>query len=174
MVENEWWSLRSDHEVLRPSGRLDAVPNLGLLEILPVKVPGRRAGGNGGGRVPEPGPAGVVARGGHPRTWFYRAFATMARSAWALRAATARCLEHGVHGVRMLYARRGSEYVEELMESVAAPAYGVGEGEGDTDTEEKLSVAFTVTPGVKVGATVVACRVLLRQCRHQEGFIQIQ
>jgi len=115
-----------------------------------------------------------VARGGHPRTWFYRAFATMARSAWALRAATARCLEHGVHGVRMLYARRGSEYAEELMESVAAPAYGVGEGEGDTDTEEKLSVAFTVTPGVKVGATVVACRVLLRQCRHQEGFIQIQ
>ncbi|KAG2559650.1 hypothetical protein PVAP13_8KG021400 [Panicum virgatum] len=94
-----------------------------------------------------------VARG---RTWFYRAFATMARSAWALRAATARCLEHGVHGVRMLYARRGSEYAEELMESVAAPAYGVGEGE------------------VKVGATVVACRVLLRQCRHQEGFIQIQ
>ena len=115
-----------------------------------------------------------VARGGHPRTWFYRAFATMARSAWALRAATARCLEHGVHGVRMLYARRGSEYAEELMESVAAPAYGVGEGEGDTDTEEKLSVAFTVTPGVKVGATVVACRVLLCHCRHQEGFIQVQ
>jgi hypothetical protein len=44
-----------------------------------------------------------VARGGHPRTWFYRAFATMARSAWALRVAMARCLELG-HGVRMLYA----------------------------------------------------------------------
>ena len=60
------------------------------------------------------------------------------------------------------------------MESVAvaAPASGVREGEGDM--EEKLSVAFTVTPGVKVGDTVVACRVLLRQCRHQEGFIQIQ
>ena len=114
-----------------------------------------------------------VARGGHPRTWFYRAFATMVRSAWALRVAMARCSEHG-HGLRMLYARRGSEYAEELMESVAAPAYGVGEGEGDTDTEEKLSVAFTVTPGVKVGDTVVACRVLLCHCRHQEGFIQVQ
>ena len=27
--------------------------------ILPVKIPGRRAAGDGGGRVPEPGPAGV-------------------------------------------------------------------------------------------------------------------
>jgi len=55
-----------------------------------------------------------VARGGHPRTWFYRAFAMMARSAWALRAVMARCLELG-HGVRMFYARRGSEYIEESM-----------------------------------------------------------
>ncbi|RLM98081.1 uncharacterized protein C2845_PM06G15770 [Panicum miliaceum] len=113
-----------------------------------------------------------VARGGHPRTWFYRAFATMARSAWALRVAMARCLELG-HGVRMLYARRGSEYAEELMESVAEPASGVREGE-EGDMEEKLSVAFTVTPGVKVGDTVVACRVLLCHCRHQVGFIQVQ
>jgi len=115
----------------------------------------------------------VASASVHPRTWFYRAFATTARSAWALRVAMARCSEHG-HGLRMLYARRGSEYVEELMESVAvaAPASGVREGEGDM--EEKLSVAFTVTPGVKVGDTVVACRVLLCHCRHQEGFIQVQ
>ncbi|PUZ62721.1 LOW QUALITY PROTEIN: hypothetical protein GQ55_3G008600 [Panicum hallii var. hallii] len=107
-----------------------------------------------------------VARGGHPRTWFYRAFATMARSAWALRVAMARCLELG-HGnvVR--------EYAEELMESVAEPASGVREGE-EGDMEEMLSVAFTVTPGVKVGDTVVACRVLLCHCRHQVGFIQVQ
>ncbi|RLM58087.1 uncharacterized protein C2845_PM18G13820 [Panicum miliaceum] len=107
-----------------------------------------------------------VARGGHPRTWFYRAFATMARSAWALRVAMARCLAHG-HGVRMFYARRGSEYVEELMESVAVAAPGVREGEGDV--EEKLGVAFTVTPGVKVGDTAVGCRVLLCHRHHQEG-----
>ncbi|RCV36217.1 hypothetical protein SETIT_7G300500v2 [Setaria italica] len=109
-----------------------------------------------------------VSRGGHPRTWFYRAFATTARSAWALRVVMARCVEHGIHGVRMFYARRGSEYAEEWMQSVAAPASGVREG----DMEEKLAVAFTVTPGVKVGDTVVKCRVLL--CRHQERFIQVQ
>ncbi|CAL4897211.1 unnamed protein product [Urochloa decumbens] len=108
-----------------------------------------------------------VSRGGHPRTWFYRAFAAMARSAWALRVAMARCfLEHG-HGVRMFYARKGSEYAQELMESVAAPAL-FGSREGDM-MEEKLCVAFTVTPGVKVGDTVVACRVLLS--RHQDGVI---
>ncbi|CAN6330299.1 unnamed protein product [Urochloa humidicola] len=101
-----------------------------------------------------------VSRGGHPRTWFYRAFATMARSAWALRVAMARCLERG-HGVTMFYARRGSKYAPELMESVAAPA-ACGVREGD-DMEEKLCVAFTVTPGVKVGDTMVACRVLLYQ-----------
>uniref|UniRef100_A0A0D3HQM4 DUF641 domain-containing protein n=1 Tax=Oryza barthii TaxID=65489 RepID=A0A0D3HQM4_9ORYZ len=50
-----------------------------------------------------------VSRGGHPRTWFYRAFATMARSAWALRVAvTARRRCCGRGSVRMLYARRGS------------------------------------------------------------------
>jgi hypothetical protein len=59
------------------------------------------------------------------------------------------------------------------MESVAEPASGVREGEED-DMEEMLSVAFTVTPGVKVGDTVVACRVLLCHCRHQVGFIQVQ
>ena len=59
MVENEWCSLRSDHEVLRPSGRLDAVPELWFLEILPVKIPGRRAAGDGGGHVPEPGAESV-------------------------------------------------------------------------------------------------------------------
>ncbi|CAL5098635.1 unnamed protein product [Urochloa decumbens] len=108
-----------------------------------------------------------VSRGGHPRTWFYRAFAAMARSAWALRVAMARCfLEHG-HGVRVFYAMRGSEYAQEFMESVAAPAL-FGSREGD-DMEEKLCVAFTVTPGVKVGDTVVACRVLLS--RHQDGVI---
>ncbi|CAL4911957.1 unnamed protein product [Urochloa decumbens] len=106
-----------------------------------------------------------VSRGGHPRTWFYRAFAAMARSAWALRVAMARCfLEHG-HGVRMFYARRGSEYAQEFMESVAAPALFGSRGD---DMEEKLCVAFTVTPGVKVGDTVVACRVLLSSSKSNE------
>ncbi|CAO2147421.1 unnamed protein product [Urochloa humidicola] len=110
-----------------------------------------------------------VSLGGHPRTWFYRAFATLARSVWALRVAMARCIEHG-HGVGMFYARRGSEYAPELMESVAAPAAcGVREC---NDMEEKLCVAFTVTPGVKVGDTVVACRVLLYQ--YQGGVTEIQ
>jgi hypothetical protein len=123
----------------------------------------------------------VVSRGGHPRTCFYRAFATMARSAWALRVAmAARCaVERGAHGVvRMFYARGGSEFDGEWMESVAAAAAaapasgGGGGGEGDV-LEEKVAVAFTVTPGVKVGDTVVKCRVLL--CRHQEErFIQVQ
>ncbi|CAN6380357.1 unnamed protein product [Urochloa humidicola] len=109
-----------------------------------------------------------VSLGGHPRTWLYRAFATMARSAWALRVAMARCfLEHGHCVVRMFYARRGSEYAQELMESVVAPASCGSRGD---DMEAKLCVAFTVTPGVKVGDTVVPCRVVLL-CHHQEGFI---
>jgi len=55
------------------------------------------------------------------------------------------------------------------MESVAvaAPASGVREGEGEK-MQEKLSVAFTVTPGMKVGDTVLACRVLLCHRHHQE------
>ncbi|CAN6335374.1 unnamed protein product [Urochloa humidicola] len=100
-----------------------------------------------------------VSLGGHPRTWLYRAFATMARSAWALRLAMARCiLEHGHCVVRMFYARRGSEYAAEFMESVAAAASAGSRGD---DMEAKLCVAFTVTPGVKVGDRVVPCRVVL-------------
>ncbi|KAF8671322.1 hypothetical protein HU200_050033 [Digitaria exilis] len=89
----------------------------------------------------------LVSHGGHPRTWFYRAFAAMARSAWALRLLMAR---HG--DVRMFYARRGSEYAEEWMQSVAAPA---------SDGHFCGGVAFTVAPGLKFGDTVVPCRVLL-------------
>uniref|UniRef100_A0A0E0RCV5 Uncharacterized protein n=1 Tax=Oryza rufipogon TaxID=4529 RepID=A0A0E0RCV5_ORYRU len=105
-----------------------------------------------------------VSRGGHPRTWFYRAFATMARSAWALRVAvTARRRCCGRGSVRMLYARRGSRYAAEYMDSVvaaaAAAAADAGRGEGD-------GVAFTVTPGMKVGETMVACRVLLCHDQH--------
>ncbi|XP_062203568.1 protein GRAVITROPIC IN THE LIGHT 1-like isoform X2 [Phragmites australis] len=102
-----------------------------------------------------------VSRGGHPRTWFYRAFATTARSAWALHVVMARC--SGAQSVRMFYARRGSEYVEEYMESVAEPVFGRRGSHG----EEKLSVALTVTPGVKIGDTVVACRVFL--CDPQDA-----
>uniref|UniRef100_A0A0E0MIW3 Uncharacterized protein n=1 Tax=Oryza punctata TaxID=4537 RepID=A0A0E0MIW3_ORYPU len=101
-----------------------------------------------------------VSRGGHPRTWFYRAFATMARSAWALRVAVAargRCYGRG--SVRMFYARRGSEYAAEYMESVVATAAAGDRGRGD-------GVAFTVTAGMKVGETMVACRVFL--CHHQQ------
>ncbi|KAF8706979.1 hypothetical protein HU200_030505 [Digitaria exilis] len=102
----------------------------------------------------------LVSHGGHPRTWFYRAFAAMARSAWALRLLMAR---HG--GVRMFYARRGSEYAEEWMQSVAAPPA--------SDTHLGGGVAFTVTPGLKVGDTVVPCRVLLLS-QHLESFNQVQ
>jgi hypothetical protein len=59
----------------------------------------------------------------------------------------------------MFYARGGSEFDGEWMENVAAG------GEGDV-LEEKVAVAFTVTPGVKAGDTVVKCRVVLY--RHQE------
>uniref|UniRef100_A0A0E0F1T5 RING-type domain-containing protein n=1 Tax=Oryza meridionalis TaxID=40149 RepID=A0A0E0F1T5_9ORYZ len=98
-----------------------------------------------------------VSRGGHPRTWFYRAFATMARSAWALRVAvTARRRCCGRGSVRMLYARRGSRYAAEYMESVVAAAAAADAGHGGGD-----GVAFTVTPGMKMGETMVACRVLL-------------
>jgi hypothetical protein len=68
----------------------------------------------------------------------------MARSAWALRVASAaRCVvERGTHGVVR-------------MESVAAaPASGGVVREGGM-LGEKVAVAFTVTPGVKVGDTAV-------------------
>ncbi|KAF0918631.1 hypothetical protein E2562_025209 [Oryza meyeriana var. granulata] len=99
-----------------------------------------------------------VSRGGHPRTWFYRAFATMARSAWALQVAVTarrRCSGHG--SIRMLYARRGSRYAAEYMHSVVGAA-DAGRGRGDVEDE---LVEFTVTPGMKVGETMVACRVFL-------------
>ncbi|KAF8706364.1 hypothetical protein HU200_030626 [Digitaria exilis] len=103
----------------------------------------------------------LVSLGGHPRTWFYRAFATMARSAWALRLLMARCcLEHG--DVRMFYARRGSQYAEEWMQSVAAPPA--------SDAHLGGGVAFTVTPGLKVGDTVVPCRVIIT---IHDSFIQV-
>ncbi|KAL6642150.1 hypothetical protein ACP70R_020331 [Stipagrostis hirtigluma subsp. patula] len=101
-----------------------------------------------------------VSRGGHPRTWFYRAFATAARSAWALRVAMARGGFGARRSFRMFYARRGSKYEEAYMESVVALGR---EGARRHGEEEMLSsVAFTVTPGVKIaGDTVVACRVFL-------------
>ncbi|XP_066360446.1 protein GRAVITROPIC IN THE LIGHT 1-like [Miscanthus floridulus] len=115
-----------------------------------------------------------VSRGGHPRTPLYRAFAAAARSVWALRVlmtAVAPCSESelgsgdGGGGVRMFYAGRGSLYAAEFMESV--PALSAEEARRlVAGEEEKLSVAFTVTPGVKVGDTVVPCRVLL--CRRRK------
>ncbi|CAD6270628.1 unnamed protein product [Miscanthus lutarioriparius] len=119
-----------------------------------------------------------VSRGGHPRTPLYRAFAAAARSLWALRVlmtAVARCSEpeqgSGGGGVTMFYAGRGSFYAAEFMESVGT--LGAEEDRRvEADEEEKLSVAFTVTPGVKVGDTVVPCRVLL--CRRREGFVRIR
>ncbi|KAF0916579.1 hypothetical protein E2562_007654 [Oryza meyeriana var. granulata] len=107
-----------------------------------------------------------VSRGGHPRTWFYRAFATTARSAWALQAAVTarrRCSGHG--SVRMLYARRGSRYAAEYMDSVVGAA-DASRGRGDVEDE---LVEFTVTPGMKVGETMVACRVFL--CHDQQDAI---
>ena len=102
-----------------------------------------------------------VARGGHPRTWFYRAFATTA--------------EVGVgaacgHGAVLRARTRCQNVVREERERVRGGVDGERGGgctcirpqEGEGDMEEKLSGALTVTPGVKVGATVVACRVLLR------------
>lgn len=116
-----------------------------------------------------------VSRGGHPRTRLYRAFAAAARSVWALRVLMAGCSESeqsggGGDGVRMFYASRGSLYRAEFMESV--PALGAEEDRRVETGEEKLSVAFTVTPGVKVGDTVVPCRVLL--CRRREGLVRIR
>ncbi|TVU27278.1 hypothetical protein EJB05_29879, partial [Eragrostis curvula] len=100
-----------------------------------------------------------VSRGGHPRTWFYRAFATMARSAWALRVAMAKYGASAGPNVRMFYARRGREYQEEFMESVNEPVAG--------RREENISVAFTVTPGLKISDTVViACRVFSCHPEH--------
>ncbi|EES16619.1 uncharacterized protein LOC8074866 [Sorghum bicolor] len=123
-----------------------------------------------------------VSRGGHPRTPVYRAFAAAARSVWALRVlmtAVARCSEPesgqgGGGGVRMFYAGRGSMYAAEFMESVAVVLGAEEEARRVEagDREEKLSVALTVTPGVKVGDTVVRCRVLL--CRRREGFVGIR
>jgi hypothetical protein len=56
---------------------------------------------------------------------------------------------------------------------VAAAAASGGVAREGGMLGEKVAVAFTVTPGVKVGDTVVKCRVLL--CRHQEErFIQVQ
>uniref|UniRef100_J3N5H3 Uncharacterized protein n=1 Tax=Oryza brachyantha TaxID=4533 RepID=J3N5H3_ORYBR len=104
-----------------------------------------------------------VSRGGHPRTWFYRAFATMARSAWAMQVAVAarrRCSGHG--NVRVFYARRGSTYREEYMESVVGAASASAAG---------IGVAFTVTPGMKVGETMVPCRVFLHYRRDQQDAI---
>ncbi|KAK3118232.1 hypothetical protein QOZ80_9BG0696020 [Eleusine coracana subsp. coracana] len=110
-----------------------------------------------------------VSRGGHPRTWFYRAFATMARSAWALRVLMEKhhCSASAGWGVVVFYARRGSRYEEEVMESVngVVPAF-VGRHHG----EEKIGVAFSVTPGLKIGGdTVVKCRVVLCHPEHREA-----
>uniref|UniRef100_A0A0D9XW71 Uncharacterized protein n=1 Tax=Leersia perrieri TaxID=77586 RepID=A0A0D9XW71_9ORYZ len=97
-----------------------------------------------------------VSRGGHPRTWFYRAFATMARSAWAMQVAVAarrRCCGRG--SVRVFYARRGSRYSAEYMESIVPAA------DDERGDEDEVGVGFTVTPGINVGETMVKCRVFL-------------
>ncbi|GJN07166.1 hypothetical protein PR202_ga24971 [Eleusine coracana subsp. coracana] len=100
-----------------------------------------------------------VSRGGHPRTWFYRAFATMARSAWALRVAMEKHCSASADGwgvVVFFYARRGSRFEEEVMQSVNGVVPALVSHHG-----EEISVAFSVTPGLKIGDTVVKCRVVL-------------
>ncbi|XP_073009142.1 protein GRAVITROPIC IN THE LIGHT 1-like [Typha latifolia] len=87
--------------------------------------------------------------GGHPRTPFYQAFVRMARLVWALQVMA----NSFIPRAEIFYVKRGNKYKKDYMESVVAE---VVPKEGD-----KITVGFTVTPGFKIGATIVHCRVYL-------------
>ncbi|XP_020252792.1 uncharacterized protein LOC109830047 isoform X2 [Asparagus officinalis] len=88
-----------------------------------------------------------VLRGGHPRTPFYQAFVRMAIWVWALQV-----MAHSfIPKADVFYAKRGSRFEEEYMESVVDSATDRG--------EQKVEVGFTVMPGFKIGNNVIRCRV---------------
>ncbi|CAL9754410.1 unnamed protein product [Musa acuminata subsp. burmannicoides] len=90
-----------------------------------------------------------VMSGGHPRTPFYEAFVRMARWAWALQVMA----NSFIPKAEMFYAKKGHDFSKDFMESVADGVICEEEG-GET-----LEVGFTVTPGFRIGSTIVRCRV---------------
>ncbi|KAG1365636.1 protein GRAVITROPIC IN THE LIGHT 1 [Cocos nucifera] len=88
-----------------------------------------------------------VLSGGHPRTAFYRAFTRMARWIWALLV----MVHSFIPRAEMFYAKRGDDFSKNYMESVV--------NQVSTEKGEKLKVGFTVTPGFKIGSTIIQCRV---------------
>ncbi|KAJ1264695.1 hypothetical protein BS78_08G020200 [Paspalum vaginatum] len=102
------------------------------------------------------------------------AAAEAAARAWALRVLVARYAGGGARRV-FFYARAGSAYAAGYMESVGAAVGEEEEGDEGEEGEEGLRVAFTVTPGVKIGDAVVPARVLLRRRRRRrEGSVQVR
>lgn len=88
-----------------------------------------------------------VLKGGHPRTPFYQAFVKMARWVWALQV-----MAHSfIPNAEIFYAKRGSRFEVEYMESVVNLAMDRG--------EERVEVGLTVMPGFKIGSNVIRCRV---------------
>ncbi|XP_010922713.1 protein GRAVITROPIC IN THE LIGHT 1 [Elaeis guineensis] len=90
-----------------------------------------------------------ILGGGHPRTPFYQAFTRMARWIWALLV-----LVHSfIPKAEFFYVKRGDDYSNNYMESVV--------NQVSTEKGEKLKVGFTVMPGIKIGGTIIRCRVYL-------------
>lgn len=98
-----------------------------------------------------------VLSGGHPRTPFYQAFTRMARWIWALLV----MVHSFIPRAEMFYVKRGDDFSKNYMESVV--------NQVSTEKGERLKVGFTVTPGFKIGSTIIQCRVYLCRTKASTG-----
>ncbi|WOL09148.1 hypothetical protein Cni_G17901 [Canna indica] len=102
--------------------------------------------------------ATVSSGWGFPDSWFFAGFAEMARRVWLLH-----CLffsfEPGTER-SIFQVRRGSQFSEVYMESVAA-AGDQGDSSEAAESGRAGVVGFTVVPGFKMGRTLIQCKVYL-------------
>ncbi|KAG1338132.1 putative protein GRAVITROPIC IN THE LIGHT 1 [Cocos nucifera] len=89
-----------------------------------------------------------ILSGGHPRTPFYQAFTRMARWIWALLV----MVHSFIPKAEFFSVERGDDYSNVYMESVVNQVLL-------TENGEKLKVGFAVMPGIKIGGTIIQCRV---------------
>ncbi|CAK9164103.1 unnamed protein product [Ilex paraguariensis] len=102
-----------------------------------------------------------VSHGKHPRTQFYQAFVKMARWVWVLQGTTSTEPKAEMFGVK-----RGSEFSDAYMEYVEEYKEDMGVYD---EEQSRFRVEFMVTPGFKIGETLVKSRVYLSKMRFSNS-----
>ncbi|KAK7272590.1 hypothetical protein RJT34_29289 [Clitoria ternatea] len=98
----------------------------------------------------------LVNGGGFPDTAFFNSFAEMAKRVWLLH-----CLAFSFEPQASIFqVGKGCRFSDVYMESVNDEVFLNSD---QTVVESDPQVAFTVTPGFKIGKTVIQCQVYLSQ-----------